>query len=91
MNDYYYIGTAKIIGADRMVLIKTGKGYLSAGNIVAINTGVLHNMAEVICTSLVHKGSDEEAIMTSIATAYEVEKIYTLYWEKNEEVTEDGN
>ena len=93
MSDYYYIGTAKIIGADRMVLVKTNSSYFDAGCVVEINTGVLHNMAEVICTSMVKKGSKDEAIMTSIAPVYEAEKIYRLSWEfeKKEEETEDGN
>lgn len=91
MNDYYYIGTAKIVGADRIIIIKTDHGYLSVGNMVEVNTGVLHTVAEVVCTSLVHKGSEEEAIMTAIAPAYEVERIFVKYWDKKEEETEDGN
>ena len=91
MNDYYYIGTAKIIGADRLVLVKTESGYLSEGNIVLVNTGVLRTSAEVICTSMVKRGSKDEAIMNSIEPAYEVDKIYHLSWEKKEEESEDGN
>lgn len=91
MTDYYYIGTAKIIGADRLILVKTESGYLSEGNVVFFNTGVLRAAAEVICTTMVKRGSKDEAIMNSIEPAYEVDKIYHLYWEKKEEVTEDGN
>lgn len=91
MSDYYYIGTAKIIGADRLVLVKTESGYLGEGNIVSVNTGVLRTAAEVICTSMVKRGGKDEAIMNSIEPAYEVDKIYHLSWENKEEVTEDGN
>ena len=91
MADYYYIGTAKIIGADRLILVKTEAGYLSEGNIVLVNTGVLRASAEVIFTSMVKKGSKDEAIMNSIEPAYEVDKIYHLSWENKEEVSEDGN
>ena len=91
MSDYYCIGTAKIIGADRLILVKTEAGYLSEGNIVLVNTGVLRTSAEVICTSMVKKGSKDEAIMNSIEPAYEVDKIYHLSWENKEEVSEDGN
>ena len=91
MSDYYHIGTAKTIGADRLILVKTESGYLSEGNIVLVNTGVLRTSAEVICTSMVKKGSKDEAIMNSIEPAYEVDKIYHLYWENKEEVSEDGN
>lgn len=91
MDNYYYIGTAKIIGADRLILVKTESGYLSEGNIVLVNTGVMRVSAEVICTSMVKKGSKDEAIMNSIEPAYEVDKIYHLSWENKEEVSEDGN
>lgn len=91
MNEYYYIGTAKIIGADRLILVKTESGYLSEGNIVSVNTGVLRTAAEVLCTSMVKRGSKDEAIMNSIEPAYEVDKIYHPCWEKKEEVAEDGN
>jgi hypothetical protein len=93
MSDYYYIGTAKAIGAGQMILVKTTSSYMDAGNVVEIDTGVLRIMAEVIYTSMVKKGSKDEAIMTSIAPVYEVEKIYRLSWEfeKKEEETEDGN
>lgn len=93
MKDYYYIGTAKVIGSDRMVLVKTTSSYMDAGNVVEINTGVLRVMAEVVCYSMVKEGSKDEAIMTSIAPVYEVEKIYRLSWEfeKKEEEAEDGN
>ena len=91
MKDLYYIGTAKVIGADRLILVKTETGYLSEGNIVLVNTGVIRTMAEVICTSLVSKGSDAEKILNSVSPAYEVERVYHQYWEKNEEVSEDGN
>ena len=91
MKDYYCIGTAKIIGADRLILVKTESGYLSEGNIVLVNTGVLRTAAEVICTSMVKRGSKDEKIMNSIEPAYEVDKIYHLYWEDKEEEAEDGN
>ena len=91
MDNYYHIGTAKIIGADRLILVKTESGYLSEGNIVLVNTGVMRISAEVICTSMVKKGSKDEAIMNSIEPAYEVDKIYHLSWENKEEVSEDGN
>ena len=90
MADYYYIGTAKIIGADRLILVKTESGYLSEGNIVLVNTGVLRTSAEVICTSMVKRGSKDEAIMNSIEPAYEVDKIYHMYWENKEEENTDG-
>ena len=91
MDNYYHIGTAKIIGADRLILVKTESGYLSEGNIVSVNTGVMRISAEVICTSMVKEGSKDEAIMNSIEPAYEVDKIYHLSWENKEEVSEDGN
>ena len=91
MNDYYSIGTAKDIGADRLILVKTESGYLNEGNVVLVNTGVLRTMAEVICTSMVKRGSNDEAIMNSIEPAYEVEKIYHLSWENKEEEAVDGN
>ena len=91
MDNYYHIGTAKIIGADRLILVKTESVYLSEGNIVLVNTGVMRISAEVICTSMVKKGSKDEAIMNSIEPAYEVDKIYHLSWENKEEVSEDGN
>lgn len=91
MNDYYSIGTAKVIGADRLILVKTESGYLNEGNVVLVNTGVLRTMAEVICTSMVKRGSNDEAIMNSIEPAYEVEKIYHLSWENKEEEAVDGN
>ena len=91
MSDYYYIGTAKIIGADRLILVKTEAGYLSEGNIVLVNTGVLRTAAEVICTSMVRIGSKDETIMNSIEPAYEVDKIYHISWEKKEEENTDGN
>ena len=91
MNEYYYIGTAKIIGADRLILVKTESGYLSEGNIVLVNTGVLRTAAEVICTSMVRIGSKDETIMNSIEPAYEVDKIYHISWEKKEEENTDGN
>ena len=91
MNEYYYIGTAKIIGADRLILVKTEAGYLSEGNIVLVNTGVLRTAAEVICTSMVRIGSKDETIMNSIEPAYEVDKIYHISWEKKEEENTDGN
>ena len=69
MSDYYHIGTAKIIGADRLILVKTESGYLSEGNIVLVNTGVLRTTADVICTSMVKRGSKDEAIMNSIEPA----------------------
>lgn len=90
MDAYYHIGTAKIIGADRLILIKTESGYLSEGNIVLVNTGVIRAAAEVICTSMVRRGGKDEAIMNAIEPAYEVDKIYHISWEKKEEENTDG-
>lgn len=91
MSDFYYIGAAKIIGTDRTVMVKTKDGYLSAGNIVDFHIGNHRNLAEVICTSLMYKDSDDEAVLTALSPAYEIEKIYSKSWEKKEEEKEDGN
>lgn len=91
MTNYYHVGAAKIIGTDRTVMVKSDSGYLSAGYIVEFRIGVHRNLAEVITTSLVNKGSDDEVVLNALSPAYEVEKIYTRYWDKKEEETEDGN
>lgn len=91
MKDYYRICAAKIIGTERVVLVKIQNGYVSPGNIVEFHIGVHRNLAEVLFDSLVRKGSDDEAVMMAVSPAYEIEKIYTKYWEKNEEEEKNGN
>lgn len=91
MNGYYHIGAAKIIGTDRTVMVKTEDGYLSPGYIVEFHINTHRNLAEVISTSLLSKGSDEEAVLNALSPAYEIEKIYTKYWDKKEEEEKDGN
>lgn len=91
MSDFYYIGAAKIIGTDRTVMVKTEDGYLYSGSIVEFHINNHRNLAEVICTSYMHRGGDDETILNTLSPAYEVEKIYTMSWEKKEEEKEDGN
>lgn len=91
MSDYYYIGAAKVIGSDQVVLVKTESGYLSTGNIVKVSAGEKLIVAEVFCTTLATAGSAEETIMMSIMPAFEVEEIYVKHWSKKEEEEKDGN
>ena len=89
MGNYYHICASKIIGTERTVLTKTEDGYVRAGDIVEFHIGKHRNLAEVVCISFVGHGSDDEAVMTSIAPAYEIDAIYHKSWEKKEEENED--
>ena len=89
MSEYYHICSAKIIGTEKLVLVKTEDGYVNAGNIVEFHIGRHRNLAEVVCVSFVSAGSDDESVMKSIAPVYEIEKIYREYWKKEEEEKKD--
>ena len=91
MADHYYIGVAKIIGTDRKVLVKKNDYGMRNGSIVEFCINDHKNLAEVICASLVIKGSSEEEMLTALSAVYEVEKVYGLSWEKKKEDQEDGN
>lgn len=97
MSELYYVGTVKIEGASIFdltqspVLVKSEAGYLCPGQVVEFRIGQIKKIGKVICTSLISKGSDDEAEITANATVYEAEKIYHLSWEKKKEEEKDGN
>lgn len=92
MKKYSYIGVIEDLMSDEVRFVVRSTNYsISAGNVVAITIGSNTIFGEVLHSAFLPIGSEEEAMLSEFGTIYEVEKIYSLAWEKKEEATEDGN
>lgn len=92
MKNYSYIGVIEdLMGDEERFVVRSTNYSINAGNIVAITIGRNTILGEVLHSAFLPIGSEEEAMLSEFGTIYEVEKIYSLAWEKKEEVTEDGN
>lgn len=92
MKDYSYIGVAEdILGDCSRFVVRSTEKPIRKGDIVVFRRERTIVQAEVLHSAFLRVGCDEEAMLAEFGEICEVEKIYNLYWEKDEEVTEDGN
>lgn len=90
MNGHYFCGAAKVFDTEQIVLVKTEKGFIEAGDIVEIITDGNCHMANVLCTSYIRRDSADESVMLAHTQIYDVEKVFRKTWENKEEESEDG-
>lgn len=92
MKEYSYIGVIEdLMGDEERFVVRSVDCSIHAGNIVAITIGRNTILGEVLHAAFLPIGSEEEAMLSEFGNIYEVEKIYRLTWEKEEEEEENGN
>lgn len=92
MKDYCYIGVVgSLFDYGCLFIVRSTDCTIYEGNIVAFTVNRLTVHAKVLHSAFLPIGSEEEAMLAEFGEIYEVEKVYGLAWEKEEEVTEDGN
>ena len=89
MKKFSYIGIAKDLCTCTRFLVRCDRP-IDAGDIVVLKIGPQSCRAEVMRSAYLLIGGDEEAMLSEFGEIREVEKVYQLHWEKEEEVTEDA-
>lgn len=92
MKDYSYIGVAEDILEDgTRFVVRSTECPIHKGDIVVFTAEQSIVQANVLHSAFMPIGSDEEAMLAEFGEIRNIEKIYTLHWEKAEEVIENGN
>ena len=92
MKKYSYIGVVdSLFDYGCKFMVRSTDCPIYDGNIVKFTVNRLPVHAKVIHSAFLPMGGEEEAMLAEFGEIYEVEKVYGLSWEKNEEVTENGN
>ena len=90
MNEYSYICVAEDLDSGSKFLVRSVR-HIKARDIVVFKIGLTTVHAEVIHSAFLRIGCKEEAMLAEFGEIREVDKVYELSWEKEEEETEDGN
>ena len=90
MKKFSYIGVAKDLCTGTKFLVRCDRP-ISARDIVAFKVGMQGCHAEIMRSAYFLIGGDEEAMLSVFGEIREVEKVYQLYWEKEEEGEKNGN
>ena len=92
MKKYSYIGVADpLFDYGCRFIVRSTDSPICEGNIVAFTVNKLIVHANVLHSAFLPISGEEEAMLAEFGKIHEVEKIYGLAWEKEEEATEDGN
>lgn len=92
MRDLYYVGVVKYkreLGVDQMAFVKAD--HMIPGSVVEFRIRETSHLGKVISTSLISKGSDDEAELYANTKIYDAEAVYHRCWAKEPEKGEEEN
>lgn len=92
MIDLYYVGVVNHksdFGSDQMAFVKAD--HMIPGSVVEFRIRETSHLGKVISTSLISKGSDDEAELYANTKVYDAEAVYHRCWVKEPEKEEEEN